>query len=201
MSKKAGLRSKLAGFYAKTHLRYARESRPVNFRKEFAEGGPILVIMPREASDFEAANRVLRYLKFFCGGSDSPVRIHAYLHETFRTWIDERLISASYAWVEKDLTLLGLPDQALLNRVADLEPGVVIDLNLEEDLAASYLCGMVGASVRMCLGRRQSPWYNLEMDIPICADDLKLTYLSFARQLHRCFYQDICEFPENLDTL
>jgi hypothetical protein len=201
MSKKTGLRNKLAGVYAKTHLKYARESRPVNFRQEFSGKAPLLVVMPREAGDFEAANRVLRYLKHFCGGNTAPVRIHAYLHETYKNWIDERLISAAFAWNESELNMLHLPGQQLLNRVADLEPGVVIDLNVKENLAASYMSGMIGAPVRLCLGRRQSPWYNLEIDIPISHDDLKLTYQSFVRQLHRCFFQDVCDFPENLDSI
>lgn len=198
MSEK-GLRARLARLYAGTHLKYAREALPVSFLTEMRSQGPLLVIMPREAAVFEAARHVLPFLRHVTSGEEGPVRVHAYLHETYKNWIDNRLISAALPWNDRDLNMLKLPGNRLLNRIAELGCGVAIDLNLEEDLPAAYVCGITGARVRMCIGRRgAAPYYNLEMDVPVAADDLKLTYQTFVRQLHRSFFRDSAALPEEL---
>jgi hypothetical protein len=184
-----GLRARVAKLYASAHLRYTREALPVSFLSEMRSAGPMLVIMPREAAHFEAARHVLPFLRRVTSGEDGPVCVHAYLHETYKNWIDSRLISAALAWNDRDLNLLKLPGNKLLNRVAELGCGVAIDLNLDEDLRAAYVCGITGARVRMCIGRRgAAPYYNLEIDIPVARDDLKLTYDTFVRQLRLSFF-------------
>jgi len=194
-----GMRARLARLYASTHLKYAREAIPVSFLAEMRSQLPMLVIMPREAALFEAARHVLPFLRHVTSGEDGPVRVHAYLHETYKNWIDGRLIPAALAWNDRDLNLLKLPRNRLLNQVAGLGCGVAIDLNLEEDLAAAYVCGITGARVRMCIGRRgAAPYYNLEVDVPVAADDLRLTYQTFVRQLRRSFFQGSGRLPEEL---
>ena len=198
MSEK-GLRSRLAKIYAATHMKYAREEEAINFLQEVRLPGPLLAVMPREASTFEAARHVLPYLQHFLGGVDNPVMVRTFLHETYKNWIDSRLIGHAFCWTERDLNVLRLLGNKLLNQVAQLGCSVALDLNLEDDLAASYICGLTGARVRMSLGRRKlGQFYNLVLDLPI-SDDLALTYQTLSRQLHRTFYQESGEFPESLD--
>lgn len=200
MSEK-GLRSRLARAYASTHLKYTRESESVSFFEEVAKQGPVLVVMPRDASHFEAARTVLPYLRYVTSGEDDPVRVHAFLHETFKTWIDSRLISHSLSWNDKDLNLLKLPGNRILNRVAALGCDMAIDLNLEEDLQAAYVCGLTGAKVRISIGAsHQSGFFNVEIHTPVNPDDLKQTYQQFTRQLHRIFFHGRGEYPTSLNA-
>ncbi len=196
-----GLRSKLARAYAAAHLKYTRESEAVSFFEEVAKRGPLLVIMPRDATMFEAARTVLPYLRWVTSGEEEPVRVHVYLHETFKTWIDSRLISHSISWADRDLNILKLPGNNLLNRVAKLGCDMAIDLNLEEDLQSAYICGITGAKVRIGMGSRaQKNNYNVEIHTPVNPEDPRQTYQQFSRQLHRIFFHGRGEYPTGLDT-
>lgn len=197
-----GLRSKLATFYASAHHRYTRETAPVSFFQELARQGPVLVLMPRDPTCFEAARHVLPHLRQFTTGEEGPVRIHTFLHETFKNWIDSRLISLAVAWGDGDLNPLHLPSNRLLNRVADLHCDVALDLNLEEDLGAAYVAGMTGAKIRISLGARQHrQFYNVELRVPVDRADPRKTYLGLTRQLHMTFFRSGGEAPTELSTL
>jgi hypothetical protein len=197
-----GLRSKLANLYASAHHRYARQQEEVSFFQELARRGPILVVMPREATCFEAARHVLPHLRQFTSGPDGSARIHAFLHETYKNWIDSRLISQSVAWTDNDLNALRLPSHRLLNQVAALHCDVALDLNVDEDLACGYVVGMTGAKIRMSLGVRQhKQFYNVELRVPVNRDDLRQTFLGLTRQLHMTFFRTSGEAPTELSTL
>jgi hypothetical protein len=197
-----GLRNKLANFYASAHHKYTRETAPVSFFEELARQGPILVVMPRDPTCFEAARHVLVHLRQFTTGEEGPVRIHAFLHETFKNWIDSRLISHALAWGDGDLNALRLPSNRLLNAAAELRCDVALDLNVDEDLCASYVVGMTGAKIRICLGARQHrQFYNVELRVPVDRDDLRKTYLGLTRQLHMTFFRSSGDAPTELSTL
>jgi|GEM_PF-1999356 len=196
------IRGKLANLYATAHHRYTRELAPVSFLEEISRQGPILVVMPRDATCFEAARHVLVHLRNFTTGEDGPVRIHAFLHETFKNWIDSRLISQAVAWSDTDLNALRLPSTKLLNQVANLGCDVALDLNVDEDLGAGYVVGMTGAKIRIALGARQHrQFYNVEMRTPVDRDDLRRTYLGLTRQLHMTFFRSGGETPTELSIM
>ncbi|MDP2360496.1 MAG: hypothetical protein Q8O14_07070 [bacterium] len=198
-----GIRGRLANLYAATHHRYtAREPVPVSFFEELARQGPILVVMPRDPTCFEAARHVLVHLRHFTTGEDGPVRIHTFLHETFKNWIDSRLISHALAWADDDLNALRLPSNRLLNQVAGLRCDVALDLNVDDDLGAAYVVGMTGAKIRISMGPRQHrQFYNVELRVPVDLGDLRRTYLGLTRQLHQTFFPSEGEAPTELSTL
>ncbi len=197
-----GLRNKLASFYASAHHKYTQEPEPVSFFQELGRKGPILVVMPREATCFEAARHVLPHLRQFTTGDDGPARIHTFLHETYKNWIDSRLISQAVAWGDGDLNALHLPSNRLLNQVAGLHCDVALDLNVDEDLGSAYVVGMTGAQIRISLGARQNrQFYNVELRVPVNRDDLRQTYLGLTRQLHNTFFRTSGEAPTELSTL
>jgi hypothetical protein len=196
---KKGFRNKLANIYANTHLRYAREVESINFSEEMNAASGILVVMPRDAKTVEAARHVLPFLLHFLGGDENTSRITTCLHETYKNWIDQRMIPYAITWNDKDLNMLKLPGNKLLNKIADMNCSVAIDLNIDEDLASSYLCGLTGSRVRIGIGtKEESDYYNLIFDIPVSDDELKLTYHTLSRQLHRTFFRGIGDFPESI---
>lgn len=201
--KTGGIRSRLARIYAGTHLKYARETEEVNFSRVLCGSGPMLVVMPRELTAFESCIHVLKYLRHFVQGEGGRAEraIHPCLHEIYRNWIDARLVGNVVSWNDSDLNMLHLPDHDLINRIAALGCTVAIDLNLVEDLSASYICGITGAPVRMAIGARaDARYFNLRIDLPASGDE-RLVYLAFVRQLHRAFFSHSGPFPENPDHL
>jgi hypothetical protein len=197
-----GLRDRLARLYASAHHKYTRDNAPVSFLEELARQGPILVAMPRDPTNFEAARHVLPHLRQFTTGDEGPARIHTLLHETFKNWIDTRLIPQALAWGDGELNRLRLPSHRLLNRVAGLGCGVALDLNLDEDLGAAYAVGMTGARIRISLGERaHRQFYNVELMVPVDRQDLRKTYLGVVRQLHQTFFPSGGETPTELSTL
>jgi len=197
-----GLRGKLAHLYANAHHRYTREATPVDFFAELARQGPVLVVMPRDPTCLEAARHVLVHLRLFTTGEEGPVRIHTFLHETYKNWIDSRLISHAVAWGDDDLNALRLPSTRLLNQVAGLGCDVALDLNVDDDLAAAYVVGMTGAKIRISLGARtHRHFYNVELRVPVDRDDLRGTYLALTRQLHLTFFRSESATPTELCPL
>ncbi len=195
----SGIRTKLAQAYARMHHRYGAEVAPVNFYQAMHFSGPMLIILPRESTAFDAARHVLSYLRYFVGGDNARIPLHAFLHETYKNWLDSRLIPYAMAWSDQDLNMVRLPGNKLLNRVAALKCTVALDLNLEEDLSAAYVIGMTGAQVRMSIGApRLQQFYNLQLQVPV-SKDLRETYHNVSRQLYRTFYHECGEFPETLD--
>ena len=159
--------------------------------------------MPRELGAFESCIHVLKYLRHFVQGEGGRAErvIHPCLHEIYRNWIDARLISEVVSWSDDDLNMLQLPNNALINRIAALGCTVAIDLNLGEDLAASYISGITGAPVRLAIGdRADTRFYNLRIDLPPSGDERQL-YMSFVRHLHRAFFSQSGPFPEDPDSI
>ncbi len=201
--KARGIRSRLAKIYAGTHLKYAREDIAVNFGQVLLGQSPILVLMPREAGAFEAARPLLSYLYYFTRPAEGglPRPIHVYMHEIYRNWIDGRLMSDVICWSDEDHNMLKLPNNRLVNKVAGLACGVALDLNLEDDLGASYICGITGAGVRMAIGdKAEQPYYNLRLNLPPAEED-RLVYMALARHLHRAFFYSCGDFPEDPSML
>ncbi len=201
--KARGIRNRLAKVYAGTHLKYAREDSEINFGKVLLGEDPILVLMPREAGAFEAARPVLPYLYYFTRSQavGRPRPIHVFMHEIYRNWIDSRLMSDVLCWSDDDHNMLKLPNNRLVNRVAELGCGVALDLNLEEDLGASYVCGITGAGVRMAIGdKADQRYYNMRINLPPSEDD-RLLYMALARHLHRAFFYACGDFPEDPSML
>lgn len=201
--KTGGIRSRLARLYAGTHLKYARETEEVDFSRVLCGNGPILVVMPRELKAFESCLPVLKYLRYFVQGEGGRAErvIHPCLRATFRSLLDTRFVGETVSWSDTDLTFLHLPNNELINRIAALGCSVAIDLNLEEDLSASYICGITGAPVRLAIGdRAEDRYYNTRIDVPTSGDERQL-YLAFVRQLQRVFFPMSGPFPENPDRL
>ncbi|MBC8477945.1 MAG: hypothetical protein ISR91_05840 [Candidatus Delongbacteria bacterium] len=180
---KKGIKYKTASLLARLHARRVAAEEPVAISYEISNATALLVLMPREAHQFEQANYVLSQLH----EQAASLRIHTFVNEIYKTWLDRGLIKDAVIYHEKDFSrMTGLPRNELINHVAQLECGIALDLNLEYNLPAAYLAAVSQSRVRIALEREENTFFNVLIQIQ--AEDPRELYQKYANQVMRsCF--------------
>ncbi len=180
---KKGLKYRTAELLAKLHTRRVAAEEPVSIVQEVREAQALLVLMPREAHQFEQANYVLSQLH----EQATNLRIHTFVNEIYKTWLDRPLIANAVIYNEKDFSrVTGLPRNELVNHIASLECNIVLDLNLEYNLQAAYLAAISQAKVRIGLDRVENRFMNVLIQVQ--AEDPRERYQKFANQVMHSFF-------------
>ncbi len=163
---------------ARMHLRKVWTDEPVSVACELERTSAILVVMPREAHQFEQANFMLGELQ----DGAAPLKIHVLVNEIYKTWLDRSLIKEALIYTEKDFgRLTDLPRKELVDQVASQECNLVVDMNLEFNLVAAYLSALSLARIRVALERDDNRFYNVL--IRIRENDPRELYRRYVEQI------------------
>ena len=182
MTTNQGIKYKLSSLLAGMHVRKIQENDAITFADELENTHSILVMMPREVHQFEQANYTLLPLV----EAAAPLKVHAYVNEIYKTWLDRSLIRDALIFTEKDfgrMTLL--PKNDLVNQVAALECNLVIDMNMDYNLVAAYIAAVTQARIRIAMERGENRFFNVM--VQIAAEDPKEKYQKYMDQIIRSF--------------
>jgi hypothetical protein len=183
---KQGIKQKAARLLAKMHARRVAAEEPISIAGEISQVSALLVLMPREAHDFEQANYVLTRLHEHA----ADVKIHTYVNQIYKTWLDRPLIKDAIIHNDSDFSrMTGLPRNELINHVAHLDCNIALDLNLEYNLPAAYMAAVSQSKLRIALEREENTFFNVLIQIK--SEDPRELYQKFADQVIRSFMSNL----------
>lgn len=182
MTTNQGIKYKLSSMLAGMHVGRSREIEAISFAEEMESTHAILVMMPREVHQFEQANYTLLPLL----EAAAPLKIHTYVNEIYKTWLDRSLIRDALIFTEKDfgrMTLL--PKSDLVNHIAALNCNMVIDMNPEYNLVAAYIAAITRARIRIGMERDENRFFNVT--VRLSTQEPKEKYQKYIDQIVRSF--------------